>query len=700
MSGANKIDRRSFLQWLAGSSMAAGTGLYSRDAAPGSGQPVARIGDTAIAIEVDGQMRCRVLSKLGGEVCPLSDFAASEYVRLEGGKLIKHFELRGQSAGTLSGLHGHGIRHNFTGQSLEGMKKNLRIDLYDRYPGFAVISVSYQNNSDKLIHLEAWVNAAHRLKLRSETTPNFWSYSGATHPDRHDWVQPVTAGFSQRNFMGMNASDYGGGTPVVDVWRADCGLAVGHIEVTPKLVALPIIASHQGVQLAVEYEQSIALQVGAQVTTFETFVAIHKGDYFTTLNTYRQLMSKRGLRAALIPEESYEPIWCAWGYERNFTIALMTGTLEKAKELGLEWAVLDDGWQTSEGDWQLDRKKFPQGEADMKHLVTTINASGMKARLWIAPLAVDPGTDLLHDHTDMLLLDKDGAVQNITWWNSFYLCPAYDKTIDYTKALVRKILGEWNFAGLKIDGQHLNGVAPCFNPAHNHARPEESVEKLQEFWKAIYDTAMEINPHAVIEICPCGTSYAFHNMPYMNQTPAADPLSSWQVRHKGKTIKALMGPSAAYAGDHVELSDQASDFASTIGVGGVVATKFTWPIDPKPKDSFLLTPEKEVVWKKWITLYKEKMLPKGVYLGALYDIGFDKPETHVIEKDGRLFYAFYAAHWSGVIELRGLHKGDYYVRDYFNARDLGQVSAGSNKITAVFNHFLLLEAIPIGARVV
>ena len=44
-------------------------------------------------------------------------------------------------------------------------------------------------------------------------------------------------------------------------------------------------------------------------------------------------------------------------------------------------------------------------------------------------------------------------------------------------------------------------------------------------------------------------------MPYMNQAVASDPKSSWQVRHKGKTIKALMGPSAAYAGDHVELSD-------------------------------------------------------------------------------------------------------------------------------------------------
>ena len=37
----------------------------------------------------------------------------------------------------------------------------------------------------------------------------------------------------------MNASDYGGGTPIVDVWRRDVGIGVGHVEPTtaPDFVA-------------------------------------------------------------------------------------------------------------------------------------------------------------------------------------------------------------------------------------------------------------------------------------------------------------------------------------------------------------------------------------------------------------------------------------------------------------------------------
>jgi alpha-galactosidase len=178
----------------------------------------------------------------------------------------------------------------------------------------------------------------------------------------------------------------------------------------------------------------------------------------------------------------------------------------------------------------------------------------------------------------------------------------------------------------------------------------------------------------------------------MNQAPASDPESSWQVRHKGKTLKALMGRNAAFAGDHVELSDGGDDFASTVGIGAIVSTKFTWPRDPKPKDSFLLTPEREALWRKWIALYNERLLPRGNYRGELYDIGFDKPETHVVERSGRLYYAFYARSWSGPVSLRGLAPGRYRVRDYFNGRELGEVAAPGATLPLAFERFLLLEA--------
>lgn len=658
------------------------------------------LSDGAIGIEFDNHLHSRVWNQRENPVA-LTSWGPAETLELADGSRVEEFDLREQGEEKLPlNAHGRGIRHRLVGVA-GTIEKTIEIDLFERYPGIAVYHVSYRNIGSEPVAVTRWTNSAVRLLpdaagTSQEGQPDFWSYCGSTHADRRDWVQPVKAGFSQDNFMGMSASDYGGGTPIVDVWRRDRGLAVGHLSTAPLPVSLPVRHTDTGVDIAITSESRSKLLAGERLEIPPTFVATHREDYFAVLDQYRELMADVGLQSPASPEAAYEPIWCAWGYERDCTKDLIEGTLPKVRDLGLRWAVIDDGWQSNVGDWKLSPAKYPNGEADMRSLVSDIRSDQLKPRLWFAPLAVAPGSDLLHDHTNMLLLDKDGAVQNISWWNCFYLCPAYGETVKYTQTLVRKFLADWGFAGLKIDGQHLNAVAPCYNPAHHHADPWESARKLPDFFQAIYRTALEINPQAVIELCPCGTAYSFFNFRALNQAPASDPESSWQVRHKGKTLKALMGRSAAFAGDHVELSDGHDDFASTVGIGGVVSTKFTWPRDPKPKDSFLLTPERERLWRKWIALYNEHQLPHGTYRGELYDIGFDKPETHVVEKSGRLYYALYAPRYSGVFQLRGLANRQYRVRDYFSDRPYtGAFSRRHDRLTVEFDRFLMLEAVPV-----
>jgi alpha-galactosidase len=240
----------------------------------------------------------------------------------------------------------------------------------------------------------------------------------------------------------------------------------------------------------------------------------------------------------------------------------------------------------------------------------------------------------------------------------------------------------------------MNGVPPCFNPAHHHARPEESVEDLAKFFQMIYDTARSIKPDALVEWCPCGTAFNFYNLPNLNMSVASDPHNSWQVRTKGKSLKALHGDATAYFGDHVELSDGRQDFASTLGIGGVVGTQFTWPVGSARRGNYDLTPEKEEVWQKWISLYKAKMLSQGEYRGDLYDIGFDRPETHAIRKAGSMYYAFFAPEYRGKVELRGLDRRPYAVHDYENGRDLGTVRGPAGSLDVQFAKHLLLEAKP------
>ncbi len=150
--------------------------------------------------------------------------------------------------------------------------------------------------------------------------------------------------------------------------------------------------------------------------------------------------------------------------------------------------------------------------------------------------------------------------------------------------------------------------------------------------------------------------------------------------------------------------DVGSDFASTLGTGGVLGTKFTWP-DYGPKfKNVELTPAKEAHWKEWIDLYNQKMLSKGNFLD-LYVYGFDVPEAYAIEKDGHIYYAFYApsekgvpasaSHWSGEVELRGLAGKKYQVTDYVHHKDLGTVTGPVAKLQVDFQDNLLIEAVPV-----
>jgi alpha-galactosidase len=464
-------------------------------------------------------------------------------------------------------------------------------------------------------------------------------------------------------------------------------------------LSLPVemekLAEYADVSVEYTFDGGLIMKNGDELETAETFVMVHQKDYYSTMQEFTRLMKAKGIRFAEPEEAAYGSMWCAWGYERNFTIDEIIGTLPKVKELGIKWVGIDDGFQVAEGDWSLDPKKFPNGDKDMKRLVDQVHANGMKAMIWWAPLAADPGSKILKDDPDVLLFNEDWSPRYITWWDAWLMSPAYEGTRKHTRDVVDMFLKTWDFDGIKIDGQHLNAVPADHHPDHGLDDPGQCIAELPEFFGMVYDYARQIKPDAVIEICPCGCCMSFHTMPYTNQAVSSDPTSSWQVRLKGKTYKAIIGKTAYY-GDHVELMDNGDDFATQLGIGAVMGTKFTWPKDnPQAGSSYLLTSLKEETWKKWFGLYHQKMLPEGNYLGELYDIGYDRPETHVIEKDGVLYFAFYQDEFSGEIELKGMAAGiNYHLTDYVNNVDLGKVP-GNNPFTEVsFKRFLLVEAVP------
>lgn len=638
-----------------------------------------------LRLEIDSRMHWRVSSLAEGALPVSRDFAPAGALIADEG-VFTDFELtRTERIGggiSLSGVCEHdGIR----------IEKHQRITPAEGFPGMALIETYYVNRGRPIRVKSVREN---QLGLTADTL--VWSFQPTSTSARQDWILPVRPGFEQRNYLGMNNSDYGGGIPMAALWRRDGGISTGLTEQTLKMVSMPVrwVQGEDRATLALQqdFDRKRLLETGDTLALYDSFVAVHTGDFYNPLQQFSAYMQQReGVVFPASEKEAFEPVWCAWGYERTFTLGEVLGTLPKVAELGFKWVDVDDGFQIAEGDWETN-SRFPGGDRDMRRLTDAIHRMGMKAKLWWAPMAADPGTRVLREHPEMQLLTEEGAPEYITWWDSYYLSPVNPATRRYTLDLVDRFLNKWNFDGLKLDGQHLNCCLPDHNPHSELASPDEAVEQFPSFFKAIYDRARTLKPGAVVQLCPCGCAMNFFNIPYMNQAVASDPTSSWQIRLKGKAYKAI-APQLAYYADHVELSDGGNDFPTQIGIGGVLGTKFTWPKNnPDVKADYLLTPEKERLLKKWLGIYRDKMLSTGDYLN-LYDMGWDKPEAHVVSKQGRLYYAFYADEWNGeAIALRGLDPArTYTVCEYADEGRTYPLDGSNPVIEPVFRGSYLIE---------
>jgi len=648
--------------------------------------------------------------------------AGSDYVVSEG-KEVRDFKLDFDNvkvADARGKIGPRGKRVEITGQAsgeeAPGLEKTLAIEVYDDFPNLAFTTAAFKNAGSKDVKLEQAVVQLHRFNasLADPKAPPYrlWSFQGSSYEWGKDDVMEISKAFSQPNVMGaMNPHGQGGGIPVVAFWTASVGEALGHVETLPLVLSLPVQTDKgDRINASLVLDANTTLKPGDVFSTPLGFLAVYHGDFYEPLNLYSSVLQREGWKLPKPTNEDYNMSWCGWGYEFNVTPAQMLGTIPKLKELGIKWATLDDRWFETYGDWNPRPDTFP-GDS-IKKMVDDFHKQGILAQIWWVPLGAEDGqgryeshpykvSTVVKEHPDWLILDKSGKHARIVR-NLAALCPALPEVRQYFKQLTEKFIRDWGFDGHKLD--NIYSVPACYNPKHHHKSPLDSVNAMGDVYKVIFETTRQLKPESVTQSCPCGTPPSLAWLPYMDQAVTADPVGGAQVRRRIKMYKALLGPEAAVYGDHVELSimkregrewrEVGTDFASTVGTGGVVGTKFTWPdYGPKFKNVYL-NPEKETLWKKWTGIYNARMLSRGTFRN-LYVTGYDVPEGYAIEKDGKMYYAFFAADsstpWKGQVELRGLDPGKYQVQDYENDKDLGTVDAQNPKLDAQFTGHLLLE---------
>ena len=158
---------------------------------------------------------------------------------------------------------------------------------------------------------------------------------------------------------------------------------------------------------------------------------------------------------------------------------------------------------------------------------------------------------------------------------------------------------------------------------------------------------------------------------------------------QGQDAEGADGRGCAYAGDHIELSDGGDDFASTVGIGAIVSTKFTWPDRSEAQGQLpARRAQGRRVGEVDPHLQREDAAEGPLPRRALrHRLRSTRRRTRS-RRTGACTTPSMRRSWKGPVELRGLGKARYRITDYVNGADLGIVTGPIARLPVQFEHSL------------
>ena len=201
---------------------------------------------------------------------------------------------------------------------------------------------------------------------------------------------------------------------------------------------------------AINYADGVRVDPGEMLASEKLLVAF--GEPLALLDMYAARLGET--MHARIPGSPLTG-WCTWYYffGQN-TESDVIANLERlrAERLPLGVVVIDDGYQTSDGDWtSVDAEKFPHG---MKWLADEIRRAGFVPGLWVAPFAANENSQLAREHPEFLLRDEKGDPV-FSWQHWGAKCYSLDLSRADTQAWLRDLFStlsdDWGYDFFKLD---------------------------------------------------------------------------------------------------------------------------------------------------------------------------------------------------------------------------------------------------------
>mgnify|MGYP002855266050 CR=1 FL=1 len=199
---------------------------------------------------------------------------------------------------------------------------------------------------------------------------------------------------------------------------------------------------------------------------------------------------------------------------------------KKAKDIGVELFVLDDGWfgernsdDSSLGDWDVNLKKLPNG---ISGLANKINELGLDFGIWVEPEMVNVDSNLYRAHPDWSI-DIPG-INHSEGRNQRILNLTLEEVRDYLVARIFDLLSTSNIKYVKWDMNRIFTDYYAYNLSHQGELAHRYVLGLYDIMGRI----VEEFPDVLFEGCASGGNrFDLGILCYMPQIWASDNTDAW-----------------------------------------------------------------------------------------------------------------------------------------------------------------------------
>lgn len=220
--------------------------------------------------------------------------------------------------------------------------------------------------------------------------------------------------------------------------------------------------------------------------------------------TYHQLYRTRLARGIWRDKErpilinNWEATYFDFNEEKILSIA------KKAKDLGIELFVLDDGWfgkrnddTSSLGDWYPNLDKLPSGIEGLSKKITDM---GIDFGLWIEPEMVNKDSDLYRAHPEYMLSTPNRNTSHGR--NQYVLDFSKDEVVDYIYNMLEKVISKSKISYIKWDMNR--SLSEVFSNGMDSEYQGKVMHKYVLGVYRLYEKLIEKFPHILFESCSSG----------------------------------------------------------------------------------------------------------------------------------------------------------------------------------------------------